>query len=79
MVVRLDDGADGVLYPIVRLEERNGLRVLAPDMQDEEPDLQFVYSEMDSFAQQDRAWNPFLVDFYMPQYQREQFYEQQDR
>ncbi|MEC7584071.1 MAG: hypothetical protein VYE77_07120 [Planctomycetota bacterium] len=79
VVVRLDDGADGVLYPIVRLEERNGLRVLAPDMQDEEPDLQFVYSEMDSFAQQDRAWNPFLVDFYMPQYQREQFYEQQDR
>ena len=78
VVVRLDDGADGVLYPIVRLEERNGLRVVAPDMQDEEPDLQFLYSELDTFAQQDRAWNPFLVDFYLPQYQREQFYEQEE-
>jgi len=79
VVVRLDDGADGTLYPIVRLEERNGLRVVAPDLQDDEPDLQFVYSEMDMFAQEDRAWNPFLIDFYLPKSEREQFYQGQDR
>jgi hypothetical protein len=27
---------------------------------------------MDAFAQEDRAWNPFLVDFYLPKWQREQ-------
>jgi hypothetical protein len=30
---------------------------------------------MDQFAQEERAWNPFLVDFYLPKHQREQFYQ----
>ncbi len=73
VVVRQDDGEDGSLYPIVRFEERQGLRVQCPDLQEESPDLVGVYAEMDAFAQEDRAWNPFLVDFYLPQYMREQF------
>lgn len=76
IVLRQDDGEAGKLYPLVRWEERHGLRVQAPDSQDD-PDHKFQdfamqYSEMDSFAQEDRAWNPFLVDFYLPKWQREQ-------
>ena len=74
VVVRFDDGADGRLYPIIRHEERHGMRIQAPDLPEEQTDLQYLYSDMDTFAQEDRAWNPFLVDFYMPQWRREQFY-----
>lgn len=74
VIVRMDDGGDGRIYPVVRFEERHGLRVVVPDLQDEVRDLTYVYSEMDAFAQEDRAWNPFLVDFYLPQWQREQFF-----
>jgi hypothetical protein len=73
IVMRRDDGEDGVLYPIIRHEERHGLRLLCPDLQDDRLDLLPVYSELDSFAQEDRAWNPFLVDFYLPKWQRDQF------
>jgi hypothetical protein len=29
---------------------------------------------MDSFAQEEQAWNPFLIDFYLSKEQRQQFY-----
>ena len=32
------------------------------------------YLEMDQFAQEERAWNPFLIDFYLPPDVREGFY-----
>ncbi len=72
VVMRSDDGAEGKLYPIILFEERHGLRVLAPDLQDDLTDLSVRYTEMDSFAQEDRAWNPFLIDFYLPKWQRQQ-------
>lgn len=76
VLLRQDDGEEGKLYPIIRYEERHGLRVLAPDLQDDPDhrvqDLSGQYMEMDAFAQEDRAWNPFLVDFYLPKWQREQ-------
>ncbi len=76
VVLRQDDGDSGKLYPIIRYEERHGLRVQAPDLQDDPDhrvqDLTGQYVEMDAFAQEDRAWNPFLVDFYLPKWQREQ-------
>ncbi len=75
IVLRLDDGADGAVVPLIPYEERAFLRVMPVDLQDKVVDLVFVYSEMDQFAQEDRAWNPFLVDFYLPQHQREQFYQ----
>lgn len=76
IVLRVDDGADGQIVPLVPFEERTGLRVLPVDMQDEEPvDRVAQYAEMDTFAQEERAWNPFLIDFYLPEHQREQFYQ----
>ncbi len=73
-VLRYDDGADGKIIPLIPFEDRSGLRVQPVDMQEENIDLTFLYSEMDQFAQEDRAWNPFLIDFYLPKHQREQFY-----
>ena len=76
IVMRMDDGENGKLYPVVRYEERHGMRVQASDLQDDPnnraQDLTMQYSTMDQFAQEDRAWNPFLVDFYLPKWQRDQ-------
>ena len=44
------------------------------DLQDEALDLSLTYANMDQFAQEERAWNPFLIDFYLPKSLREQFY-----
>jgi hypothetical protein len=73
VLMRIDDGGEGKLYPIVRFEERRGLRVMSPDVPDDVSNLSTRYLDMDSFSQEERAWNPFLVDFYLPKYQREQF------
>ena len=75
IVLRLDDGAEGKIVPLVPFEERVGLRVQPIDLQEDKLDFGLLYSEMDQFAQEERAWNPFLVDFYLPKYQREQFYQ----
>lgn len=75
IVLRVDDGADGLVVPLVPFEERVGLRVMPVDQQEDQPDLTYLYAEMDQFAQEDRAWNPFLVDFYLPKSLREQFYQ----
>jgi hypothetical protein len=74
IVLRVDDGAEGKIVPLLPFEERVGLRVQPVDLQDEKIDFSLIYSQMDQFAQEERAWNPFLVDFYLPRYQREQFY-----
>lgn len=73
IVLRVEDG-DGAIVPIVPFEERVGLRVLPVDLQDDMPDFAVTYSEMDRYAQEERAWNPFLVDFYLPKALREQFF-----
>ncbi len=73
IVLRVEEG-DGSIVPIVPFEERIGLRVMPVDLQDDVPDLTVTYSEMDRFSQEERAWNPFLIDFYLPKSMREQFY-----
>ena len=75
VVLRVDDGADGLIVPLVPFEERVGLRVMPVDLQQDTPDLSTVYAQMDQFAQEDRAWNPFYIDFYLPKNLREQFYQ----
>ncbi len=75
IVLRVDDGAEGKVVPLVPFEERIGLRLQPVDLQDEYVDRSFQYSEMDQFAQEDRAWNPFFVDFYLSKQQREEFYQ----
>jgi hypothetical protein len=73
IVLRVEDG-EGSIVPIVPYEERAGLRVMPVDLQDDALDLTVTYSEMDRYAQEERAWNPFLVDFFLPKSLREQFY-----
>lgn len=74
IVLRLDDGEDGQIIPLIAFEDRTGLRVRPVDLQDEYVDRTALYSEMDRFAQEEQAWNPFLVDFYLPKQRREEFY-----
>ena len=75
VVRRLDDGEEGKILPIIPYEERVGLRVQPVDMQEEVfQDFGQSYLEMDQFAQEERAWNPFLIDFYLPPDVREGFY-----
>lgn len=73
IVLRLEDG-EGSIVPLVPFEERIGLRVMPVDLQDDALDLTLTYANMDQFAQEERAWNPFLIDFYLPKSLREQFY-----
>ena len=75
IVLRVDDGGDGQIVPLVPFEERTGLRLQPVDLQEETADLSLLYMDMDQFAQEERAWNPFLIDFYMPQQRREDFYQ----
>lgn len=74
IVQRVDDGADGKIRRLVPWEVRTGLRLQPVDLQDDTLDLAVVYADMDQFAQEDRAWNPFLIDFYLPKHKREEFY-----
>lgn len=73
IVLRVSDG-EGSIVPLVPFEERIGLRVMPVDLQDEALDLTLTYANMDQFAKEERAWNPFLTDFYLPKSVREQFY-----
>lgn len=77
VVLRLDDGADGKIIPLVPFEERVGLRMQPIDIQENELDLSRVYSDLDQFSQEERAWNPFLIEFYLPKHRREDFYRPQ--
>ncbi|MFN6196950.1 MAG: hypothetical protein ACK5BN_24370 [Planctomycetota bacterium] len=73
IVLRVSDG-EGSIVTLVPFEERIGLRVMPVDLQDEALDLTLTYANMDQFAKEERAWNPFLTDFYLPKSVREQFY-----
>ena len=74
VMMRMDNGQDGYLHPLILQEQRHGLRVVQSDFPDDYVDLFPVYNEMDYFAQEERAWNPFFVDFYLPSDQRQDFY-----
>ncbi len=72
---RIDDGEDGLLHPLILLEQRHGLRVQGVDFPEEEFDDTFAINDtMDMFSQEEKAWNPFLLDFYLPEEERERLY-----
>lgn len=74
IVMRMDEGDEGKVVPLIPFEERIGLRVKPVDLQEELLlDFTVQYMEMDQFSQQERAWNPFLIDFYMPPEVRQEF------
>lgn len=69
ILVRLEDGEESRLHPIVLLEDRSGLRVKPIDFQDRYEDELRRSSYIDQFASEERAWNPFLLEFYKPRQQ----------
>ena len=74
IVMRVEEGEEGKIVPLIPFEERIGLRLKPVDMQNEQMlDFTQQYMDMDQFAQEERAWNPFLIDFYMPQEVRQEF------
>ena len=72
ILMRLDDGEEGALHPLILLEERNGLRVMPVDFPEESTylDYQQNLNEMDDFSQEERKWNPFFLEFYRPPHLR---------
>jgi len=74
IVMRLEEGEEGKIVPLIPFEERVGLRLKPVELQgDVALDFTTQYMDMDQFAQDERAWNPFLIDFYMPKSVREEF------
>ena len=74
IVMRVEEGEEGKIVPLIPFEERIGLRLKPVDMQNEQMlDFTQQYMDMDQFAQEERAWNQFLIDFYMPQEVRQEF------
>lgn len=71
VVVRLENDDEGSLYPIVLLEERpDALRVMPVDFYEDETRDLMRLGEMDQFTREERAWDPFLVDFYKVDWRR---------
>ena len=70
LLVRLEDGEEMRLHPIVLLEDRAGLRVVPIDFPDRYEDELRRLSDIDQFAKEERAWNPFVIDFYKPRAER---------
>ena len=70
VVVRLDHDEEGVLYPLIRLEESAGRRIMPVDVVVDVNDYANRRYELDEFSREEEAWNPFLIDFYRPDWQR---------
>lgn len=64
--VRIADGDTPVLHPLMLLEDTKGLRVMPVDFPLDEAVLRQQQSEMDAYSAEERAWNPFYLDFYKP-------------
>jgi type II secretory pathway component PulK len=79
ILVRLE-GQEAQLHPIVILEERRGLRVMPVDFyEDDLLGLASEFDEMDAFSQEERAWNPFFLDFYRPKNERDEIFTYRER
>ncbi|MCC6670055.1 MAG: general secretion pathway protein GspK [Planctomycetes bacterium] len=65
IVVRLEDGEEGSIHPITRLEEVKGLRIFPVDFPEDESLLRAQLDEMDQYSREERAWNPYFLDFYI--------------
>ena len=65
VVVRLEGEEDTRLFPIIRLERCRGLRVMGVDFPEEEEEKRLLMqADMDAFANEERKWNPFFLEFY---------------
>ncbi|MEO0478644.1 MAG: hypothetical protein AAF196_04110 [Planctomycetota bacterium] len=76
VVLRADEDDGAVIRPIIGWERRYGLRLQPIDIQSNDLlDQSARNQEFDAFSQEERAWNPFLFDFYRPQDEREELYD----
>ena len=63
-VVRLEDG-DGSLFPLVPLTERSWLRIKPTDFPEKDEEERRKRADtMNEFSVEERAWNPFYLEFY---------------
>ncbi|MGA1606534.1 MAG: hypothetical protein ACO4CT_06090 [Planctomycetota bacterium] len=80
VLVRLDEGEEGYLHPILLHEDRRGLRVMPIDIPDESSMFDASrFADMDAFSEEERAWNPFYIDFYRPDDERQQLFNYRER
>lgn len=70
VLVRIEDGEDSRIHPLLRLEERGGLRIVPIDFPEEYEQQLLLRDEFDEFAREERQWNPFFLEFYKPLDQR---------
>jgi type II secretory pathway component PulK len=66
VVVRSESGDATMLYPLILLEDRAGLKIMPRDFPQDELDRMQQLDEMDEFAREEREWNPFFIEFYRP-------------
>lgn len=79
VMIRLDNGQDGYLHPLILREDRHGLRVMPVDFDENEFEQAGYFDEMDQFTQEERAWNPFYLEFYLPKDKRSSLFSYQNR
>ncbi|MDA0375006.1 MAG: type II secretion system protein GspK [Planctomycetota bacterium] len=80
VLVRLDEGEEGYLHPVLLHEDRRGLRVMPIDIPEESAMFDATrFADMDAFSEEERAWNPFYIDFYRPDDERQQLFNYRER
>lgn len=75
VLFRQSGESGGTLYPIVLMEDRRGLRAQWQDFLPDENQRNYAYLDVDALAAEERANNPFLVEFYLPDEDRKEFYD----
>ena len=66
IVMRLEGSEEPILVPLVPLETRSGLRIKPVDFPEDEDARLAQLDEMDTFSREEREWNPFYLEFYLP-------------
>lgn len=66
IVKRLEGSDEPILHPLVPLETRSGLRIKPVDFPEDEDLRRSELEEMDYFSREEREWNPFFLEFYLP-------------
>ena len=66
IVMRLEGSEEPILAPLVPLESRTGLRLKPTDFPEDEDLRRSMLDEMDSFSREEREWNPFFIEFWLP-------------
>ncbi|MDP6424241.1 MAG: hypothetical protein QGG14_05825 [Planctomycetota bacterium] len=72
-VVRVQDAEGWAVQTIVPLHKSDVFRLFLPDFPEEEEETRrMAEQDMEDFALEERAWNPFFPEFYDPE-QRERY------